>query len=135
MIEPINPSVWRKASRNTAFSVRAVRIASGEFQACPPRVVRGAARQAAIASSLNHTRQAAPLAQTGVIRRPVRHLALLLRDVVATNSVGFERQRGSPIRMGRLLLQPILRHKPSIHATTPRKPAIGLKKLDAIGRS
>jgi hypothetical protein len=55
MIEPINPSVWRKASRNTAFSVRAVRIASGEYQACPPRVVRGAARQAAIASSLNHT--------------------------------------------------------------------------------
>jgi hypothetical protein len=29
MIEPINPSVWRRASRNTAFSVSAVRIASG----------------------------------------------------------------------------------------------------------
>ncbi len=46
-MEPINPSVWRRASRNTALSVSAVRIASGEYQACPPRVVvRGAARPA-----------------------------------------------------------------------------------------
>jgi hypothetical protein len=33
MIEAIKPSVWRRASRNTAFSVSAVRIASGEYQA------------------------------------------------------------------------------------------------------
>src|SRR5208337_5531147 len=54
-MEPINPSVWRRASRNTALSVRAVRIANGEYQGCPPRVVRGAACQAAIASSVNQT--------------------------------------------------------------------------------
>ena len=36
-------------------SVSAVRIARGEYQGCPPRVVRGAARQAAIASSVNQT--------------------------------------------------------------------------------
>jgi hypothetical protein len=30
MIEPINPSVWRRASRNTAFNLSAVRIASAE---------------------------------------------------------------------------------------------------------
>src|SRR3954451_17893605 len=53
MIELIKPSVWRRASRNTARSVSAVRIASGEYQAWPTRVVRGSARQAAIASSLN----------------------------------------------------------------------------------
>ena len=55
MIEPINPSVWRRASRNTALSVRAVRIVSGEYQGCPPRVVLGAASQPAIASSVNQT--------------------------------------------------------------------------------
>ena len=54
-MEPISPSVWRKAKRNTARSVNAVRIARGEYQGCPPRVVRGAARQAAIASSVNQT--------------------------------------------------------------------------------
>src|SRR4051812_44171474 len=53
MIEPMRPSVCRRASRNTARSVSAVRIASGEYHACPPRVGRGSARQAAIASSLN----------------------------------------------------------------------------------
>ena len=54
-MEPIRPSVWRRPRRNTARSVSAVRIASGEYQGCPPRVVRGSARQAAIASSVNHT--------------------------------------------------------------------------------
>ena len=54
-MEPISPSVWRSARRNTARSVSAVMIASGEYQGCPPRVVRGSARQAAIASSLNQT--------------------------------------------------------------------------------
>src|SRR4051794_25856978 len=54
-MEPIRPSVWRRARRNTARSVSAVRIASGEYQGCPPRVVRGSACQAAIASSVNQT--------------------------------------------------------------------------------
>ena len=54
-MEPISPSVWRSARRNTALSVNAVRIARGEYQGCPPRVVRGSARQAATASSVNHT--------------------------------------------------------------------------------
>jgi hypothetical protein len=55
IMEPIKPSVWRRARGNTAGSVNAVRIASVEYQACPPRVARGAARQAAIAYSVNHT--------------------------------------------------------------------------------
>ena len=40
---------------NTALCVSAVKIASGEHQGCPPRVVRGAACQAVIASSVNRT--------------------------------------------------------------------------------
>ena len=55
MIEPIRPSVWRRASRNTAFSVSAVKIANAEYKAWPPRVVCGAARQPAMAPSLNHS--------------------------------------------------------------------------------
>jgi len=31
------------------------RMATGEYRACPPRVVRGSAAQAATASSVNHT--------------------------------------------------------------------------------
>ncbi len=54
-MEPISPSVWRSARRNRTRSVSAVRIARGEYQGCPPRVVRGAARQAAIVSSVNQT--------------------------------------------------------------------------------
>jgi len=44
MIEPMRPSVWRRASRNTARNVSAVRIASGEYQGWPPRMVRGFGR-------------------------------------------------------------------------------------------
>ena len=55
MMEPIRPSVWRSARRNTARRLSAVRIARGEYQAWPPAVVRGAARQPAIASSMNQT--------------------------------------------------------------------------------
>jgi phosphoglycolate phosphatase-like HAD superfamily hydrolase len=54
-IEPISPSACRYARRNTARRVSAVRIASGEQEGWPPRVVRGAAAHAATASSLNHT--------------------------------------------------------------------------------
>ena len=54
-MDPISPSVRRRAGRNTARSVRAVAIASAEYQGCPPRVVRGSALQAATASSENHT--------------------------------------------------------------------------------
>src|SRR4051812_23015519 len=54
-MEPISPSVWRRARRNTARKVRAVVIARGEYQGCPPRVVRGAARHPSITAALNHT--------------------------------------------------------------------------------
>src|SRR3954451_23391622 len=95
MIELIKPSVWRRASRNTARSVSAVRIASGEYQAWPPRVVRGSARQAAIASSLNQIVKASALAQARVLRRPICHPALLFRDVVATRGIDLERHGGN----------------------------------------
>ncbi len=55
MMEPIRPSVWRNARRNTARKVSPVRMVSGEYQGCPPGVVRGAARQSSIASSVNQT--------------------------------------------------------------------------------
>ena len=55
MTEPIRPSAWRSARRNTARRVSAVRIARGEYQGCPPGVVRGSARQPAIASAVNQT--------------------------------------------------------------------------------
>ena len=55
MTEPIRPSVWRSARRNTALSVSAVRMASDEYQGWPPGVVRGAALQPSMASSVNQT--------------------------------------------------------------------------------
>ena len=55
MTEPIRPSVWRSARRNTARKVSAVRIAKGEYQGCLPAVVRGAARQPSTASVVNQT--------------------------------------------------------------------------------
>jgi hypothetical protein len=54
-MEPISPSVWRSAKRSTAWKGRAVRMASSEYQGWAPRVVRGSAAQAAIASSVNQT--------------------------------------------------------------------------------
>ena len=52
-MEPISPSVWRSAKRSTAWKGSAVRMASSEYQGWAPRVVRGSAAQAAIASSVN----------------------------------------------------------------------------------
>ena len=54
-MEPSSPSACRYARRNTARIVSAVRIARDEYQGWPPRVVRGSATHAAIASSVNHT--------------------------------------------------------------------------------
>ena len=70
-MDPIRPSVWRRAKRNAARKVSAVRIAKGEYQGvaakgsarrawkgcggCPPGAVRGSARQPSIASSVNQT--------------------------------------------------------------------------------
>ena len=51
MVELINPSVWRNASWNTAFGVSAVSMTSAEYQTLPSRIVRGSARQPAIAVS------------------------------------------------------------------------------------
>ena len=64
-----------QARRNTARSVSAVRIARGEYQGCPPGVVRGSARQAAMAALLNQTvrlprwRKAVSYSAQFVIRR------------------------------------------------------------------
>jgi hypothetical protein len=58
-------------------------------------VVRGAARQAAMASSLNHG-QTAALAQGSIVCRPIREFVLLLRDVMAAILVQLERHAGYP---------------------------------------
>src|SRR3954465_9904081 len=55
MMEPNRPSVCRNARRNTARKVSAVRMASSEYQGCPPRVIRGSAAHASTASSVNYT--------------------------------------------------------------------------------
>jgi hypothetical protein len=55
MTEPISSSVCRRARRNTARTVNAVVIARAEQCGWRPRVVRGSARQAAIAASVNQT--------------------------------------------------------------------------------
>ncbi len=55
MTEPIRPSVWRSARRNTAPSVSAVSIARDKYQGWPPGVVRCSARQPSMASSVNQT--------------------------------------------------------------------------------
>jgi len=53
ILGPVTPFVWCRASRNTTLSVNTFRIASGEYIGCPPRPVRGDARQAVITSSMN----------------------------------------------------------------------------------
>ncbi len=52
---PLNTvsSVWRRARRNTARSVRAVALAGAEWRDWLPRVTRGLAFQAASAASVN----------------------------------------------------------------------------------
>ena len=54
-MEPISPSVWRSAKRNTVRKVSAVVIARAEYDGYPPRLVRGSALHAATASGVNHT--------------------------------------------------------------------------------
>ena len=95
-MEPISPSVWRSARRNTVRRVSAVRIARGEYQGCPPRVVRGWLRPPGRDRLLREPdRQAPALTQAGVLRAPVRHPVPLLGDVVtASSGVGLERHRG-----------------------------------------
>src|SRR4051794_15450841 len=99
MTEPISPSVCRYASRNTALNVSAVRIARSEYAGCPPRLVRRSASHASTASSENQTVKLPRRRRLSSYSRqfaPVRDLALLLRDVVASVLVQLERQGGHP---------------------------------------
>src|SRR3954463_3273378 len=114
MTEPIRPSVWRRANRNTALSVRAVVIARDEYCGWPPGVVRGSACQAAIASSENQTvrlprwrKAASDSAQFGIRRRcfGIRWR----RAALALNGIG-----GSRVTEGGILLR-----QPPLHANRP----------------
>ena len=101
MTEPISPSVWRRAKRNTARRVKAVRMARGEPQGCPPRVVRGSggARLGGPGSDRligEPDRQAATLAQAGGLSRPVRDVVLLPGNVASAGLVQLERQDEHP---------------------------------------
>src|SRR3954464_5349089 len=94
-MEPISPSVWRCTRRNTARRVSAVRIARGEYQGCPPRVVRGRPRPPGRDRLLGEPdRQAPALTQADVLRAPVRHPMPLLGEVMTESGVGLERHRG-----------------------------------------
>ena len=77
MMEPINPSVWRKARRNTARKVNAVRIARGGVPGLPApgRARRGAPPLDRLVGEPD--RQAPALAQAGVVLAPVHHLPRL----------------------------------------------------------
>ena len=60
-------------------------------------------------------RETAALAQGRIIRRPVRHSMLLLRNVAATGCFGFERHgRGPSVREGAVVL-----HRPAPDANRP----------------
>lgn len=50
----MSPSAWRNGSLNAARSIKQVWIALSEYVAWPPRVARGAAAQASIASGVIH---------------------------------------------------------------------------------
>ena len=93
-MEPISPSVWRKARRKTARKVSAVRIASGEYHGWPPRVVRGTAAQSRDCFLREPDGQAPALAQAGLIVRPVGHLTALPWDMVTAVPVQLERHEG-----------------------------------------
>ena len=123
MREPIRPSVCAVAKRNTARSVRAVRMASSEYQGCPPRVVRGSARQARDRLVGEPDRQTPALTQAGVIGGPVRDLVLLPWNMAAAGLVQLERQGGYPrSEEGRRPTPPRPPHQPPqpIHAPQPR---------------
>ena len=70
-MEPISPSVWRRARWNTVRRGSAVRIARGAYQGCPPRVVHGWLRPPGRDRLLREPdRQAPALTQADVLRAP-----------------------------------------------------------------
>jgi hypothetical protein len=120
MIEPISPSVWRRASQNTALNVSAVRIASGDYQACPRLVVRGAAFQPAIAPSLNQTVRLARWPKLASYADQLVTLRCCFgmwwrRAALALNGIG-SLESGQETS---LLSQSNQQHQPPIPATTP----------------
>src|SRR3954470_9561377 len=95
MTEPISPSVWRYASRNTALSVSPVRIARSEYAGRAP--ARARRRLPRLDHFVREThRQAPPPAQALVVLPPIHDLALLFGDVAAAVLVQLEGQGGHP---------------------------------------
>jgi hypothetical protein len=110
-------------------------MASGEYQGWPPRLVRGTARQAAIAASLKPHRQIAALAQTRFVARPIRQPALLLRDVVAAFGVGLEGRGGNPgSEPGRVFYPVLLRHQTSDPCTNANPILLTIASLGQAAR-
>ena len=83
MTEPIRPSVWCRAMWKTGLSVSAVRIAREEYQGCPSRDRKRLSPPAFDNFVGEPDREAAALAQAGVIRAPLRDLVVLLGNVAA----------------------------------------------------
>src|SRR5215218_3228233 len=95
MTEPISPSVCRYASRNTALSSCSQDRQVGILGLpAPARAPLGLPRLDRLVRKPD--RQAAAPAQALVVIAPVRDLALLLRDVVASVLVQLEGQGGHP---------------------------------------
>src|SRR3954469_22774389 len=129
MMEPIRPSVWRRAKRNTALRVRAVVIARSESCGWPPGVVRGSACQATIASSENQTvrlprwRKAASYSAQFVTRRRCFGIRWR-RAALALNGIG-----GSRVIGGVVLLR-----QPPLHANRPIRATNSRTALEAVAR-
>jgi hypothetical protein len=117
MIEPIKPSVWRRARTRASMQRcqdRQCRIPRLAAAGCPRR------RSPNYDRLLSESDRQATLPHARVVGRPIRHLALLLWDMVAAAGVGLERHRRFRISRGRTPIP--TRHRPQrpIHATAPR---------------
>src|SRR3954451_19961158 len=98
-MEPISPSVWRSARRNTVRRGSAVRIArEGRVPGlCPPRVVRGRRRAPGRDGVIAEPdRQAPALPQAGVVFGPIGHPVALLGNVVTASGMGLKRHKEFP---------------------------------------
>jgi hypothetical protein len=65
-------------------------IANPEYRGWPPRVARGSAFRAAIATSVRQTVRLPRWRKTIIIGSPIRHFVPLLRDVITAILVRFE---------------------------------------------
>src|SRR5271157_3721736 len=117
MIEPINPSLWRSANRNTARNVRAV---SGEIGIARLAARRGSGlrlptRQRFVGEP---NREASTIAKRRVIVTPVRHSMPLTWNVASALGMEFERHDRTSRWQRRSSLAKLLKRPPRPYPCT-----------------